>query len=85
MKIVNTLYKTFRHTFQGDRKECWARHINKLEAEVLDPNSFEPKQVYYALRKTLRGEAITAIESLEAGTDVPIWNQCVPIWFTHLE
>ena len=46
MKIVNSLYRTFKDTFQGDRTECWARHINKLEAEVLDPNSFEPKQVF---------------------------------------
>ena len=53
VKPVNDVWKTFKQTFQGDRKQSWSRHINKLEVEVFSPNSFVPKQVYHDLRKTL--------------------------------
>ena len=82
MKPVNEMWKTFKHTFHGEVTESWAKHIDKLENEVFEPNSFTPKQCYYAIRKTLRSKAQKHIEDMERGTAKPNWVACIPSWYS---
>ena len=43
MKALNDVYKYFKQTFSGSEQESWASHLDKLEAEVFERNSFVPK------------------------------------------
>ena len=81
MKALNDIYKYFKHTFSGSPQESWARHLDKLEAEVFERNSFVPKQCYFTLRTTLRSAALKTIVSIERGTEKPQWRLCIPDWY----
>ena len=81
MKALNDIYKYFKHTFSGSQQESWAGHLDKLESEVFERNSFVPKQCYFTLRMTLRSAALTSIVSIEQGTEKPNWRLCIPAWY----
>ena len=81
MKALNDIHKYFKHTFSGSQQESWAGHLDKLESEVFERNSFVPKQCYFTLRMTLRSAALTSIVSIEQGTEKPNWRLCIPAWY----
>ena len=78
MKALNDIHKYFKHTFSGSQQESWAGHLDKLESEVFERNSFVPKQCYFTLRMTLRSAALTSIVSIDQGTEKPNWRLCIP-------
>ena len=59
MKAVGNVYKYFKKTYSGLKEQCWASHIDALEAEVFERENFGPKQCYYTLRASLRDRALT--------------------------
>ena len=81
MKPVDNLWKTFKLTFSGDIRENWADHIDRMETDVFEKNTFYPKQCYYALKSTLRGNAQRCFQNLELNLETPDWYACMPQWF----
>ena len=81
MKGVQNVYKYFKHTFAGDSKRSWAKHVDEMESEVFERENFYPKQCYYALRTTLRDDAKTTIQLVEQGLEQPQWREFIPPWY----
>ena len=82
MKVVNSIFKNYTETFSGSGTENWSTHVDTLETEVFEAESFVPKQCYYAIRKTLTGKALKALQDIERGLDTPDWGSCIPHWFS---
>ena len=81
MKQVNEIQKHFKATFSGDYKERWAEHLDRLETEVFELESFYPKQCYYALKCTLIGNASKSLQSIELGLEKVDYSTGVPPWY----
>ena len=81
MKAVNNVQKYFQKTYSGLKEQCWASHIDALEAEVFEREDFGPKQCYYTLRATLRDRALTTLHCIEQGLEQPQWRLCIPPWY----
>ena len=53
-----------------------------MESTVFEPDNFNPKQCYYALKSTLRHEAKNCLLRLEQQLEVPNIKQILPSWFS---
>ena len=78
MKSVDRTPKVFTPRYAALPSEDWIGHIDKLEIEMASKHQWTPVEFYYALRSTLLGKALAALEALEQDLDRPPIPQLIP-------